>query len=155
MRAQAVRLIPSAAIGLAPHGTTLVNIQTIMWVDAPKTRALPNVRILGQDVAITITFDHVDWSFGDEKTDTQDNPGSAYDEANHPCKTRLCPGYYGHVYLDRGPVQVRATASWQASFQVGGGPVVHIPGAIAGPTATGDLAVKEARGVLIPNPGGR
>ncbi len=126
-----------------------------MWVDAPRTQTLPNVRILGQDVAITITFDHVDWSFGDGTTKTQASPGSAYDGENHPCKTRLCPGYFGHVYLDRGPVQVRATASWQASFRVGGGPVVQIPGTIAGPAATSGLAVKEARGVLIPNPGGR
>ena len=126
-----------------------------MWVDAPKTRALPVVQILGQHVTITITFDHVDWTFGDGATSTESGPGSAYDEENHPCKTRLCPGYFGHVYLDRGTVQVKATASWQASFRVGGGPVVQIPGTIAGPVAATDLAVKEARGVLIPNPGGR
>lgn len=155
VRARAVRMIPSAAIGMAPHDTTLVNIQTIMWVNAPKSRTLPAVQILGQQVTIMIALDHVDWTFGDEKTATENGAGAPYDETDHPCSTRLCPGYFGHIYPNRGPVTVRATANWHASFRVGGGPVVQIPGTIAGPTATSDLAVKEARGVLIPNPGGR
>ena len=43
--------------------------------------------------------------------------------------------------------------SWWASFTVGAGPPVTIPGSVAGPTATATIKVKEARAVLIPNPG--
>ncbi len=122
-----------------------------MWVSAPRTQTLPGVQILGRQVTISIALDHVDWSFGDGGTATEPGPGTAYSR-NDPCTTRLCEGYFGHVYATRGPVQVRATASWTATFRVGAAAAVQIPGTIAGPTATSDLAVKEARGVLIPNP---
>ena len=152
VRDRAVRLIPSAPLGLAPHDTTLVNIQTIMWVDAPKTRTLPAVAILGRQVVITITLDHVAWSFGDGHSDTSNGPGTPYSRS-HPCTTAQCPGYFGHTYLDTGSNSVTATASWTASFTVDGGAATTIPGTIAGPTARTTLAVKQARSVLTPNPG--
>ena len=63
-----------------------------------------------------------------------------------------CPDYFGHTYRGTGPVTVAATAYWQASFTVGRGGVVDIPGTVAGPTGTAELAVKQARSVLVPNP---
>jgi hypothetical protein len=50
---------------------------------------------------------------------------------------------------------VTAQAGWVASFAVDGGPAVTIPGTVTGPVATAALQVKQARGVLVPNPTGR
>lgn len=153
VRERAVRLIPSAKVGLAPHGTTLVNIETVMWADAPHQQSLSAVTILGKRVVIGLVLDHVSWRFGDGESDSDAPAGKAYDGKRAPCKTRECPGYYGHVYEHTGKVSVEATASWHASFTVAGGAQVDIPGTIDGPRATAALAVKQARGVLVPNPG--
>ncbi len=154
VRQQAIRLIPASSIGIAPHTATLVNIQTIMWVTAPRTRVLPTVDILGRPVQITVTIANVQWSFGDGQSATSSSPGKAYSESSDPCRTVMCPGYFGHVYRTTGNDTVRATVNWTANFTVGGGPGAAIPGTIAGPTATAPLAVKQARGILVPNAGG-
>jgi hypothetical protein len=153
VRQQAVRLIPSAAIGVAPKTWSLVNIQTVLWVDAQSRQTLPTARILGQAVRITITLHDVRWNFGDGTTNTASTAGKAYDPKHDPCSTKLCPHYYGHVYADAGPTTITATADWDASFTVGGGNQVTIPGTIAGPTARTSITVKQARGVLVPDPG--
>ena len=153
VRDRVVRLIPSAALGLAPHDSTLVNIQTIMWVDAPKTQPLPPLTILGQRVTVTLTLSDVTWSFGDGQTTSTNTPGKAYDTAHDPCHTATCPGYFGHTYRTSGTDTIRATAAWTARFAVDGGNAATIPGTVAGPTATTTVAVKQARSVLVPNPG--
>lgn len=145
-------MVPSAAIGLAPKQATLVNIQTIMWVDAPASQQLAPITLLGQQVDVTLALDHVVWSFGDGSSDVSDGPGKAYDEANDPCRSVSCPDYFGHVYRDTGTDTVRATVYWHASFTVDGGDAVDIPGTVAGPTGQAALTVKEARAVLVPNP---
>jgi hypothetical protein len=147
---QASRMIPPAAIGLAPHENTLVNIQTIMWVDTAAARNLPTVAILGQQVSIDIKIDHVDWNFGDEKSDTSNGPGKAYDAHGDPCKDKQCPDYYGHTYATTGDMTVTATVTWQATFRVGAGAVTAIPGTIPGPTTNAAILVREARSVLVP-----
>ncbi|WP_375491274.1 hypothetical protein [uncultured Jatrophihabitans sp.] len=151
VRAQAVRLIPAAAIGLAPRTATLVNIQTVMWVDAPGARTLPGVRILGQQVTITLRLAQVVWSFGDQHGASTSSPGKAYDQTNAPCRTRLCPGYFGHVYATTGDMHLTATAQWTAAFTVNGGAAQQIPGAVPGPAANANLLVRQARSVLVPN----
>jgi hypothetical protein len=150
VRAQAVRLIPRAAIGMAPHTTTLVNIDTIMWV-AARAQTLPVVTILGRKVSIAITVAHVDWSFGDGAGNSSGPAGKAYDEAHHPCRTRHCTGYFAHEYRHTGTVQVTATASYTATFRVDGGAPIDIPGTVPGPQAASALVVKQARGVLVPD----
>jgi hypothetical protein len=149
---RAERAIPAAAIGLAPRTTTLVNTQTVMWVQTASTRMLPPVRILGRTVTITITLDHVTWSFGDGAHDTTTGPGKAYDETHDPCDTPLCPHYYGHVYTITGTMTITARATWRAAFRVGTGPTQEINGTIDGPRATAHIHAKQARGVLVPNP---
>jgi len=149
---QASRMIPPAAIGLAPHENTLVNIQTIMWVDTAAARNLPDVTILGQQVSIDIKIDHVDWDFGDTKSSTSDGPGKAYDAHGDPCKDKQCPDYYGHTYTTTGDMTVTATVTWQATFRVGAGAVPPIPGTIPGPTTNAAILVREARSVLVPGP---
>jgi hypothetical protein len=155
VRARAVRLVPAAALGVAPKAATLVNIQTLLWVAAPKNRTLAPITILGHRVVITLELDHVDYTFGDGATDTQPDPGKPYDDANDPCNTKLCPDYYGHIYTVTGRKTITATASWNASFTVDGGGAVTIPGTVAGPTATLSMLVRQARAVLVPNPGER
>ncbi len=151
VRAQVVRLVPSAAIGLAPKTATLVNIQTIMWVAAPARRTLAAVQILGQHVDISLRLASVDWSFGDGHGETTSWPGKAYDAQHDPCRTRTCAGYFGHIYDRTGNVRLTATAQWAASFTVNGGAAQQIPGTVAGPTAAATLVVKQARSVLVPN----
>jgi hypothetical protein len=153
VRDHASRLIPQAAIGLAPQHATLVNIETVMWVDATSPNALPAVTILGRGVRITIRLAHVNWDFGDGDHLASIGPGKRYDERRHPCDTKLCPDYFGHVYIRTGTMSISATASWTATFTVDGGQPVAIPGTVTGPTAGAAIHVKQARGVLVPNPG--
>jgi hypothetical protein len=149
---RARRLIPAAPIGLAPRGSTLANIQTIMWVDTAATRVLPAVVMLGQPVSIHISVDQVAWDFGDAHGDTSDGPGMPYDPHVSLCVTKHCPGYFGHTYTTTGQMTVIATVTWRARFRVGAGALTAIPGTIAGPTATVAILVREARSVLVPDP---
>ncbi|WP_460604342.1 hypothetical protein [Jatrophihabitans fulvus] len=153
VRQQAVRLIPTASVGLAPHGSSLVNIETVMWAGAPRVQQLPAVTLLGQQVSIRIVLDHVAWNYGDGSGDSDGPAGKRYDGKRDPCRERQCAQYFGHTYTRTGTVTVSATAYWRASFTVGGGAPVDIPGTVGGPTAQAQLVVKQARGVLVPNPG--
>ena len=94
----------------------------------------------------------MNWSFGDGAGDSTGPAGKPYDAANHPCRTRHCTGYYTHEYRHTGAVRVTATASYTATFRVDGGAPVDIPGTVPGPQSAADLAVKQARGVLVPDP---
>jgi hypothetical protein len=155
VRDRVVRLVPSAAVGLAPEGATLVNIETVMWVNAPQQRTLAPIALLGRRVVVALAIDHVDWSFGDGTTDSTTSAGKAYDAAADPCRAAQCPSYYGHTYRQTGSRSVSATASWQVTFTVDGGAATAIPGTVAGPTAQTPVVVKQARAVLVPNPGDR
>lgn len=152
VRARVVRLVPSAAIGLAPRQATLVHIQTIMWVDAPAQRTLAPFTILGQRVVVQLKLDHVDWHFGDGSSATSSGAGKPYDEQHDPCRAVRCPDYFGHTYRTTGDRDLTATAYWRASFTVGGGNAIAIPGTVAGPSGRANLVVKQARAVLVPNP---
>ncbi len=155
VRQEVVRLVPPAAIGLAPRWATLVNIQTIMWVGTAAQRRLAPLTILGRRVLVTLRLDHVQWDFGDGQFDSPKAPGPAYDSRHHPCATVVCPGYFSHTYLGTGTMTVTARASWVASFTVDGGPALTIPGTVTGPVAAATLQVRQARGVLVPAPGQR
>ena len=153
VRDRVVRLIPTAELGLAPHDSTLMNIQTIMWVDAPKAQQLPPLTILGQRVTVSLTLSRVRWSFGDGVSDSTSGPGKAYDNAHDPCRTQVCSHYFGHTYRSSGAQTIHATATWSASFAVAGGQATAIPGTVDGPQAASTVTVKQARSVLIPDPG--
>lgn len=154
VRQQAKRLIPKSALGIAPQSATLVNIQTLLWVDAPQTLHLKPATIIGHQVSITLRFRHVAYDFGDGGTDTSTSAGKAYDDRNDPCNTKLCPDYYGHIYTRTGMRTITATVSWSASFTVDGGTPTTIPGDLAGPPARVTIHVRQARAVLVPNPTG-
>lgn len=154
VRAQASRLIPAVAIGLAPDQATLVNIQTLMWLDTASSRALPLVTILGRQVQLRIRLAHVHWDFGDGQQANTRTAGTRYDARSTPCDTTTCPGYFGHIFRHTGIKTITATAGWSATFTIGAGRPVSIPGTVSGPSTTATIHVKQARGVLVPTPGG-
>jgi hypothetical protein len=158
LRDRALRLLPSVAIGAAggAGGATkgLVNTQTILWAKTDASRDLGQVDVLGQRVWLRIRFAHARWGFGDHSSDTTTSPGKSYDDATDPCDTAMCPGYYGHVYTQTGTMTITLTVAWTATYSLDGRHYVSI-GAdpLSGPSSTTTITQRQARGVLVPNPG--
>ncbi|MEP6599775.1 MAG: hypothetical protein ABJB98_10070 [Actinomycetota bacterium] len=161
---QMVKLVPSPAVKAAPgKGTTLVNIQTIFWVDTPADRSLGAVSLLGHQVALRIHADHVAWDFGDGTTDSSGPVGTAY-TAGDNCTTAQCPGFYGHTYTatsSAGAFSVTATTTWSGQYAIDGGAWQDVQSTIDGtntvtaPAISVTINVVQARGVLVPAPGER
>lgn len=148
------RLVPRPGVGIAPPGgVTLVNIQTLLWAQTPVQRSLGSVSLLGHEVALRVRVQRVDWDFGDGQSETTSGPQRRYDPASG-CRSVMCPGYWGHVYSVTGPMTVTATVTWSGQYRVDGGAVLDIAGTVTGPGASATLVVKQARGVLVADPGG-
>lgn len=148
---QVRKLVPHPAIGIAPPGgKSLVNIQTLLWVNASVDQSLGTVTLLGHRVGLRIRVQHVDWDFGDGRTERTADPGRRYDVGD-PCMTVTCPGYWGHVYDTTGAMTVSAAVTWSGEFRVDGGGWAPIAGTVTGAPVTAGLAVKQARGVLVPD----
>jgi hypothetical protein len=151
-REQAEKLLPHPPIGTAPvGGVTLVNIETVLWVQTNPDLNLGTVRLLGFRVALRAHLEQVRWEFGDGESDTTDGPGKAYTSAD-PCRTADCPSYFGHVYRRTGPVTIDAQLTWTGQFQVDGGAWQDISGTVTAAATGQPMQVKEARGVLVDNP---
>jgi hypothetical protein len=58
LREQAIRLLPTVAIGTAPRADTLVNIETILWADTTATRDLGTVTVTGIKVHLRARVRH-------------------------------------------------------------------------------------------------
>jgi hypothetical protein len=86
LRQAALKLLPKPGIGLTGKGATLINIQTIMWLDTTSDRDLGTVTVVGEQVRIRAHLTAVAWNFGDGTSDTSTGPGKAY---GHPdtCST--------------------------------------------------------------------
>jgi hypothetical protein len=160
LRDRALRLLPTVAIGAAggAGGATkgLVHTQTILWAETDASRDLGQVEVLGQRVWLRIRFAHAHWDFGDHTSDTTTSPGKPYDDAADPCDTAMCSGYYGHVYTRTGTMTITLAVAWTASYSLDGqhySPVGTDP--LSGPSATTTITLRQARGVLVPNPGSR
>ena len=152
VRDQARRLLPHPMIGSAPPGhVTLVNIETVLWVNTAPERQLGTVNLLGRRVDIRAHIDRVTWDFGDDSSTTTNGPGEAYSDT-HPCRTKQCPGYFGHTYTDAGTMTITADLTWTGQFRVDGGAWQTIPGTVTAEATSTTIDVKEARGVLVPNP---
>lgn len=153
LRQQVIRLLPTVQIGSAWTTRALVNAETVLWAQTDADRSLGTVTVVGRQVALKIGFDHADWDFGDGATTTTDDPGRPYDDAD-PCDTAQCPGYFGHTYRDIGPVTITLTVAWHAQFSLDGGATWTDvdPAPLAGPSATHDLTVVQARGIIVKNP---
>jgi hypothetical protein len=151
-RAQAEKLLPHPSIGTAPAGNvTLVNIETVLWVDTAPDLALGTVTLLGYRVSLRSHLEAVRWTFGDDQSDTTDGPGKRYSH-DDPCRTADCPSYFGHTYRHTGPVTIGAQLTWTGQFQVDGGAWQDIPGTVTAAATAEPMRVKEARGVLVDNP---
>ena len=151
-RAEAEKLLPHPRIGTAPAGgVSLVNIQTVLWVDTGRDLTLGTVTLLGYRVTLRAHLQSVDWRFGDGQSDTTTDPGKAYSR-DDPCRTVQCPDYFGHVYRSTGSLTIGAQLTWTGQFQVDGGAWQDIPGTVTAPATGTPLHVREARGVLVDNP---
>jgi hypothetical protein len=144
------RLVPHPKVGIAPPGgATLVNIQTLLWADTPVDRSLGTVTLLGHRIDLRVRVARVDWEFGDGTGDTTSTPEPKYDPGAG-CRTVTCPGYWGHVYVATGAMQISATVTWSGRYRVDGGAWLAIPDTVTGPAMTADVTVRQARGVLVP-----
>jgi hypothetical protein len=155
IRDQVIKLLPVVRIGSAgPEPVTLVNIQTILWAQTAAARDLGAATVVSRPVQVRVRFHHAAWDFGDGDGDTAGVPGKAYDDAGDRCATVRCPHYFGHMYRRAGAVTVTLRVSWSASYSLDG--VRYLPvagGPLTGPAATLALRVRQARVVLVPNPG--
>ncbi len=141
--------MPHPAVGIAPPGgVSLVNIQTLLWVETPADQDLGIVTLLGQRVGLRVHVERVRWDFGDGTSDVTTMPGKKYDAAD-PCTTPRCPDYYGHVYSATGTMRVSAQVVWTGEFSVGGGPWQSIAGTVTGPRLATALKLEQARDVLV------
>ena len=151
-RAEAEKLLPHPKIGTAPAGgVSLVNIETVLWVDTKPDLTLGTVTLLGYRVTLRAHLERVDWSFGDQSSETTSGPGKAYTK-DDPCTTAQCPDYFGHVYRNTGHLTIGAQLTWTGQFQVDGGALQDIAGAVTAPAAGQPIHIREARGVLVDNP---
>ena len=154
IRDQALRLLPHVDIGSAWPGTALVNAETVLWAKTDANRTLRTVTVVGKQVQLRIAFDHATWNYGDGSSDTWKSPGKAYDKAGDPCNTAQCADYSGHTYTHTGTVRISLTVAWHAQFSLdGGGTWTDVDdAALTGPAITHTVVLKQARGVLVPNP---
>jgi hypothetical protein len=149
---QVRKLVPRPTIGIAPPGgTSLVNIETVLWVNTRVDKSLGTVRLLGHRVALRIHLRWVEWDFGDGHTDSTSDPGRKYDPDDE-CRTVLCESYWGHVYETTGPMTISAAVTWSGEFRVDGRRWAPIAGTVTGGAATADLRIRQARGILVPYP---
>ena len=146
-------MLPTVRIGSAWTTRALVNAETVLWAETSAHRSLGNVTVVGRQVGLRIGFDHADWNFGDSTTDSTTDPGKQYSKSD-PCDTAQCPDYYGHTYTDTGPVTISLTVAWHAEFSLDNGATWTAvdPAPLTGPATTHDLAVVQARGVIVQNP---
>jgi len=151
-RAEAEKLLPHPTIGTAPAGgVSLVNIETVLWVDTQPDLTLGTVTLLGYRVTVRAHLQSVSWDFGDDAAETTSTPGKAYTKAD-PCRTVDCPQYFGHTYRATGHLTIGAQLTWTGQFQVDGGAWQDIPGTVTAPATARPIHIREARGVLVDNP---
>jgi hypothetical protein len=153
LRDHAIRLLPKISIGAAWSHFALVNAESLFWADTRPQRILPPVTVLGRRVALRVHFVRANWRFGDGTSDEAPTLGKPYDAANDPCNTAQCPHYYGHTYRHTGTVIIALTVTWRAQYSLDRKHWEDISGDITGPATHHRLPVKQARGVLVPNPG--
>lgn len=115
-----------------PATKTLVNFDTIFYVEAETFDR--SIRLLGQDVDLTITPSRFRWTFGDGTEQVTTTPGHAY-----PATTLTHRYQRAHVTVEH---QVEVT--WTATWRVNNGPWQDVPGSvtITGPSTR--LRIAEA-----------
>jgi hypothetical protein len=152
LRERAIRLLPAVQIGSAWTTTALVNAETILWAQTRTDRPLASVTVAGQQVALRIHLTEAHWNYGDTTTETTSTPGTPYTRAD-PCHTAQCPHYRGHTYRNTGRMTITLNITWHAQYRTPTGPWTDIDDTITGPTTQHAITVKQARAILVPNPG--
>ena len=154
LRQQVLRLLPTVRIGSAWTTRALVNAETILWAEtsaAPQPRHRDGRRPTGR-IAHRLRPRRLELRrLGNRH---HDRPGQAVHRKSDPCETAQCPDYYGHTYADTGHVTITLTVAWHAEFSLDNGATWTAvdPAALTGPATTHDLAVVQARGIIVQNP---
>jgi len=115
-----------------PAAKTLVNFDTIFYVEAETLDR--SIRLLGQDVDLTITPSRFRWTFGDGTDQVTTTPGHAY-----PAKTVTHRYQRAHVTVEH---QVQVT--WTATWRVNNGPWQDVPGSVTITGPSTPLRIAEA-----------
>jgi len=115
-----------------PAAKTLVNFDTIFYVEAETLDR--GIRLLGQDVDLTITPSRFRWTFGDGTDQVTTTPGRAY-----PAKTVTHRYQRAHVTVEH---QVQVT--WTATWRVNNGPWQDVPGSVTITGPSTPLRIAEA-----------
>lgn len=152
--ATVTKLLPAQQIGSGPppDGLTLVNIQIILWLNGGSAmQSFGAATLVGHKVEFQGRIAYTDWAFGDGASEQSDAGGRVYDLTLNPCRTPICPGYFGHVYKKAGPTTITATPHWDAQFRVDGSAWQDL-GTVAGPASSLGMTLHEARAVLVPSP---
>jgi hypothetical protein len=156
--AEVTKRVPHPPIGAAPgRGQTLVNMQTIFWVNTAADPSLGTAVLLGHQVGLRIHARSVGWDFGDGARAELAGLGRPYTGADQ-CPTAECPGFDGHRYVTTGSFTVAATVVWAGQFQVDGAGWRDIAdpatgaNTVTGPATTTPVRVFQARGMLVPDP---
>jgi hypothetical protein len=147
--ARSTRHCPRPPILIA--SSSLLRTSALLWVQSPVQVGLGTARLAGQLVALRARVRQVAWDFGDGATGSTVGPGKAYTRAD-PCAVKVCPHYFGHVYLRRGVVRITARVSWTGEFRVGAGPWRQIADAVTGAPGSVSIRIYEAHGELVPDP---
>lgn len=145
---------PTPRIVVQPRGRAVTGLATYFAAEGPTTDAtrLDVVTAAGPaTLNITIEAGRFGWEFGDGARCETDAPGGPYDGGDpvERCDTRVA-----HVYRTAAPMPVTLRATWHGTytFDVGYGPVgpLPVPGdGVAGPAATLEVTVREARAELV------
>lgn len=128
--------VPHLRSQTQPDNKTLVNFDTIFYVDARQFRR--TVTLLGQRVALDITPSTFVWNHGDGTTSTTSQPGARY-----PAKDVVHRYQKAHR-----TVAHSVTIVWTARYQVGNGPWQPVPGTVTTSGPATDLRIAEATPVL-------
>jgi hypothetical protein len=147
------KLVPHVTIDAAGHnGVSLVNLETLYWLNTPTTVDLGTTALLGQQVQLLATVQTVQWNFGDGHTATSQGPGRPFTATDH-CSTKTCPNWFGHTYTQPAPnLTVSATTTWTGRYRVNNGPFIAITGTVTSPPATIPMQVDQSLAILVPNP---
>ncbi len=128
--------LPYLTVQTQPAGETLVNFDTIFYVDPQQVSV--DLTILGQAVDVVATPAGYAWSFGDGSGLSTTSPGAPY-----PSKDIT------HRYPDADvTVEPSVTVSYTARFRVGGGAWQDIDGTVSSAGPGTPLLISEATPLL-------
>ena len=119
-----------------PRSRTLVNFDTIFFVDAHQFRR--TVTLLGRRVTLDITPTTFTWRHGDGTASVTGSPGAPYPRKDVVYRYQDAHRTFAHS----------VTIVWTARYRVGGGPWRPVPGSVTTTGPATDLRIAEGTPVL-------